>query len=81
MDAPEVLSWAIAAVVSAIVLGFVLHLFGLARLPHSRRPPVRKQDRFGGDLGDDENEQPGLDPEPDAASKGRVPRGRKRRRG
>lgn len=80
MGAPDFVSWAIAALVAAILAGFALHLFGLSRLPHSRRPAVPKHDRFGRDLGDDENEQPGLEPDGSAASKGRVATGRKRRR-
>jgi len=78
--ATELVSWAIAVLVCAIVAGFALHLFGLSRLPHSRRPVVPKHDRFGRDLGDDENEQPGLEPDGSAASRGRVAHGGKRRR-
>ena len=75
----EIVSWSVAVLVSAIVAGFALHVFGLSRLPHARRPPVEKHDRFGRDLGRDENEQPGLEPDGSAASKGRVAqRGRRR---
>ena len=80
MNAADIVSWIVAILVSAVLAGFALLLFGLSRLPHSRRPEVPKHDRFGRLMGEGENEQPGLEPDGSAASKGRVARRGKRRR-
>ena len=56
--ASEIISWAVTAWITALVLSFFLFLAGLRRLPKDRRPKVRRYDRFGAPIKADENPGP-----------------------